>query len=725
MSYQQQNGLPHHPSSFGPHGMVPHENYNFETNKSTYQQPTMQNGQGFNLPQNHFPPQNNYYPQSRGNYPPQGYNQQQYHQQPEPESCHEHPLNFEGRTNDNCKLCLKRIGESGGYKCKECPIVLCLDCSQRIFYGNKKKHLHPHDLLLQDRNSWTCDKCKTSYMDNASFYCQKCDFDICEKCYLENNKPQMPFEQPFQQTPPQNNTQPYFQQSQQPYPQSQQPYPQSQQPYPQSQQPYPQSYPQSNGSESYPQQQPYPQPPPFSQSPMQEQKPYSQPPFQQPYPQSKSQFPQQKEQYLPGQTAYSQQQGPFQPQGAIYEQQNGNYTSQDYYQPYSGYQQNELNPESEHEHPFNYEENLNEKCKLCLNSIGGKEGYKCKDCPVVLCINCSDRIFYGSKKKSLHNHELFLRDRNSWRCNICKKSYKENVSFNCKQCDFDVCDECFIEKPQQDYQNQQKGYYQPQYPAQQEPGYAQTQPQYPAQQGSGYSQTQGQDFIEPFHEHPLDYEERLNDNCKICEQKIGGKEGYKCKVCSLVLCLDCINNIYYGQKKKSLHSHDLILQNRSNWKCNICKKKKGNASFYCTQCDFDVCVECFIEKPNQGFNNIYQNNYGYQQEKYLEKKISAHEHPLNYESNLNVNCKLCSKKINNKEGYKCKTKNCSFALCFDCSNKIINKTNNQSIHNHDLLLQNRPNWRCNLCKIIHKNKPTFYCKKCDFDCCPSCYLKNN
>ena len=116
-------------------------------------------------------------------YPQPGFNQSQF-QPPEPEPAHEHPLNFEGTINEKCKICLLNIGDKGGYKCKDCPIILCLDCSQKIFYGIKKKQIHQHDLLLQDRNSWTCDICKTSYMDNASFHCEKCDFDACEQCYL-------------------------------------------------------------------------------------------------------------------------------------------------------------------------------------------------------------------------------------------------------------------------------------------------------------------------------------------------------------------------------------------------------------------------------------------------------------------------------------------------------------------------------------------------------------
>ena len=638
MSYQQQNSYPHGQPHFGPHGPGPHSNFGFQPNQNNYQYSGMNNEQGFNQQQMGFPPHGNFYPPNMGNYPQPGFNQPQY-QPPEPEPAHEHPLNFEGTINEKCKICLLNIGDKGGYKCKDCPIILCMDCSQKIFYGIKKKQIHQHDLLLQDRNSWTCDICKTSYMDNASFHCEKCDFDACEKCYLENDQSQPQYQPP----------QPYPQQNNQP--------------------------------------------------------PYPQPPFQPP----QGQYPQ-------NQPAYAQQQG-YQPQGDYYPQQDMNYNPQEYYQNQEGYQQQyqeqELQPESDHEHPLNYLEQLNDICKLCLKQINGN-GYKCNECPIVLCLNCSDKIFYGEKNKSVHQHELFLRDRHSWKCNICKKSKKDNASFNCKQCDFDVCDECFFQIPQQGqqgYQMQQEGYSQ-QY--QNPQGNQQIQP--------GYAQTQEQDNYESFHDHPLNYEEKLNDKCSLCEQNIGGKEGYKCKECPLILCLNCLNKIYYGTKKKSHHKHDLILQPRSNWKCNICKNKNGNAAFYCKQCDFDACVDCYIEKTYQGPNFNNQTNIQNQQDKPVGTEMSCHEHLMYYKENLKEKCSLCLKNMNNEKGYKCNT--CKFNLCFNCSNRVFYKTKNKKLHGHDLYLMMRKNWRCNKCRKHYENKASFYCKKCDYDSCDNCYLIN-
>ena len=657
MFYQQQNGYPQNQPQFGPHGFGPHGgNFGFQPNQNNYQPnqpfPGKNIHQGFNQPHGGFPPRGNFQPQ-QGFYP-------QQNQQQEPEPAHEHPLNYEGRINEKCKICMQYIGENAGYKCKDCPIVLCLNCSQKIFYENKNKHLHQHDLLLTDRNSWTCNICKTSYGDNASFYCQQCDFDVCDKCYLNQNIPKQP---PFPQPQPPTNQQPPFN-PQQPYNQHNQSQPQFQPPYPE------------------PQFQPQPS--------------FPKPQFPQ-FPQNNTN---QQYQYPPHQPAYAQQQNIDQSQGG-YQNENFAPQEQNYYQ--QGYQEEELQPESDHEHPLNYEGRINEKCKLCLQYIGDNAGYKCKDCPIVLCLNCSDKIFYGNKNKQIHQHELFLKDRNNWNCQICKKYKTENASFQCNQCNFECCDECFM-GPQQGIQFQNE-------PNMQQ-NYQQMQPE--------YTQNLQQENYDSFHEHPLNYEQRLNDNCKVCSIKIDGKEGYKCKECPLILCLECLNNIFYGTKNKSLHNHDLILQNRTNWKCNICKKKNGNASFYCKECDFDACCDCYLGKTKQGFQINYQISEDYHPET-ISIEETGHEHPLNYKDNLKEKCGLCLNSVKNKKGYKCKF--CSLTLCLNCTNKIFKKEKNKSVHKDDLLLMSRKSWRCNLCKKQFKNIVSFYCKKCDFDSCVDCYIK--
>ena len=219
-------GGPHGPHApHGPHGHSPHghayghekhgkdkghtgcQNINNQPKQPTKPQPQAfpQKNTGYsshqqkcpNQPQQPYPTQQNKYPQNPG------YNQQQgshlqpggipqypqnqggyYQQQKAPESAHEHPLNYANGINDTCKICQQNIAGQPGYNCASCKIILCLNCAQKIFYGNKKKTIHPHALVLRFRNAWKCDICKKNNKGVASFYCKQCDFDACSSCYV-------------------------------------------------------------------------------------------------------------------------------------------------------------------------------------------------------------------------------------------------------------------------------------------------------------------------------------------------------------------------------------------------------------------------------------------------------------------------------------------------------------------------------------------------------------
>ena len=109
-----------------------------------------------------------------------------------PESTHPHPLIIDYHLNGECKICKINIGGQVGYRCGGCDILLCFNCSNRVFYGNKHKNCHPqHPLALTSRTGgWKCDLCKRHFKLGASFYCRLCDFDACDMCYLDNGFPQ-------------------------------------------------------------------------------------------------------------------------------------------------------------------------------------------------------------------------------------------------------------------------------------------------------------------------------------------------------------------------------------------------------------------------------------------------------------------------------------------------------------------------------------------------------
>ena len=45
---------------------------------------------------------------------------------------------------------------------------------------------------------------------------------------------------------------------------------------------------------------------------------------------------------------------------------------------------------------------------MCKNKIEGQEGYKCKNCLLLLCIYYANKIITESKRESLHIHDLLL-----------------------------------------------------------------------------------------------------------------------------------------------------------------------------------------------------------------------------------------------------------------------------------------------------------------------------
>ena len=215
---------PHGPHApHGPHGHSPHghafghekhskdkgytgnQNVNIQPKQPPQPQAFPQNNTGYgshqqgypNQPQQPYPPQQNTCPQypgynqQQGSYPQPGgfpqYPQNQggyYQQQKVPESAHEHPLNYANGINDTCKICQQNIAGQPGYNCASCKVILCLNCAQKIFYGNKKTTIHPHTLVLRFRNAWKCDLCKKNHKGVASFYCKQCDFDACSSCYV-------------------------------------------------------------------------------------------------------------------------------------------------------------------------------------------------------------------------------------------------------------------------------------------------------------------------------------------------------------------------------------------------------------------------------------------------------------------------------------------------------------------------------------------------------------
>ena len=250
--------------------------------------------------------------------------------------------------------------------------------------------------------------------------------------------------------------------------------------------------------------------------------------------------------------------------------------------------------------------------------------------------------------------------------------------------------------------------------------------------------------------------------CEICKSsKPKNESKYHCSLCSFNICISCIENnskyplnsyehrqIKLKKYKFPNHEHELLFCRSSRynhelnfWNCNLCRRVFYNQvwSFYCTFCDYDMCINC---AKNSVCLEEYINVCGI--------KLDIHDDPLVYmKTNRDWKCQICLKTFDkNHPTYYCS--DCDFDVCCECKNKLNseqkynifytegNRNSNFKLvtmkcHNHSLIycLTQRSNnptlWICNYCSKNYGNRDwSFYCTRCDYDLCFNCYnqLKN-
>lgn len=127
------------------------------------------------------------------------------------------------------------------------------------------------------------------------------------------------------------------------------------------------------------------------------------------------------------------------------------------------------------------------------------------------------------------------------------------------------------------------------------------------------------------HNHKLLYcLTNFNWKCNICNKDYNKNNAkYYCSICDFNMCDKCNSKGNYTKKKSfpeyviypknlvslqffitNCHEHRLIYGrssrytlNYNTWICDICKNKFENQdwSFFCTECDYDLCYNCFIK----------------------------------------------------------------------------------------------------------------------------------
>ena len=126
-----------------------------------------------------------------------------YHEQTELKSyrfpTHEHKMIYcrtsRARNKDTiwtCNLCFKTYeNKIWSFYCINCDYDICLFCSKKYipnyeFINNINIKIDEHDhclvYMLTNRN-WICNLCMKNYPSFVpTFYCTKCDYDVCKKC---------------------------------------------------------------------------------------------------------------------------------------------------------------------------------------------------------------------------------------------------------------------------------------------------------------------------------------------------------------------------------------------------------------------------------------------------------------------------------------------------------------------------------------------------------------
>lgn len=249
--------------------------------------------------------------------------------------------------------------------------------------------------------------------------------------------------------------------------------------------------------------------------------------------------------------------------------------------------------------------------------------------------------------------------------------------------------------------------------------------------------------------------------CEKCYlNKKNNEPKYHCSLpeCNFNICKTCIENnskyplndfthkqINLLKYKFSYHNHPLIYCRSSRyndklnfWNCNICHLNFTNRiwSFYCTYCDFDLCLICAKNLvPQEDLLNVWG------------IKINEHEHTLIYLiNNKNWSCDKCSTSFNSNTGkFYCSL--CDYNMCNNCKVKVNSENKNMNLnlngknyfdgdfiktkyHNHSLIYCNtsrnegETTWNCDICRAKYGPQSwSFYCTKCDYDVCYNCFKK--
>ncbi|XP_062512576.1 uncharacterized protein LOC134188420 [Corticium candelabrum] len=205
-------------------------------------------------------------------------------------------------------------------------------------------------------------------------------------------------------------------------------------------------------------------------------------------------------------------------------------------------------------------------CRTVSSESGERYPYRCHTCSFDLCKKCFSVV---GGLHPLHSHSL-KKSRVSetyqggaWGCDQCMRMNSGEWSYQCIECNFDLCETCF------------------------------------------HSQSH------PLHEHPLlladarvvygHYNARwFCDHCGMSSTRSSSNISHHCPKCQFDLCVNCV-----AGQQHHLHPHKLLLANsyvvyssqlyNGQWFCDNCKKSSRGVMYmwHCRECQFDLCMSCY------------------------------------------------------------------------------------------------------------------------------------
>jgi V8-like Glu-specific endopeptidase len=203
-----------------------------------------------------------------------------------------------------------------------------------------------------------------------------------------------------------------------------------------------------------------------------------------------------------------------------------------------------------HEHSFTCNDCVNKICNNCLKEINGVPCHEC-NCNIILCLDCGFKILYGDKNNNFHEHNLILTYKNdNWRCNVCEFEYGsfKKVSFYCQQCNFNVCDNCYLKEEKEQVT-----------PLEVNDNFNNKNEQRKSliiedklEKDDGQDKSIDIDNYS-IYKHSLDFNNELDAQCITCKNSIEKTPGYECKICNIILCLDCVNTHCERKNDKIFH----------------------------------------------------------------------------------------------------------------------------------------------------------------------------